>query len=212
MPFLGFPPPQGRFGGILGAGAEDSLRAHAAEGQMTRYRRPPYPYCPWCAHALPEKNPFRQECASCGFVLYHNSSPCVGALPRDERGRVLLGRRGIEPYRGDWNTVGGFLRYGEDPFAGLKREVREELGVACEVDEFIAMEADTYGTDGPALMNAYFTVRLAPGAMQPQDDVTELRWFPLDGLPENIAFESDRKALRILSQKTKRASGRGEEP
>lgn len=179
---------------------------------MTRYRRPPYPYCPWCAHSLSKENPFRQECSSCGFVLYHNSSPCVGALPRDERGRVLLGRRGIEPYRGDWNTVGGFLQYGEDPFAGLKREVKEELGVACEVDEFITMEADTYGTDGPALMNAYFTVRLAPGAMRPQDDVTELRWFPLDGLPENIAFESDRKAFRILSQKTKRSSEHGEEP
>ena len=90
--------------------------------------------------------------------------------------------------------------------------MKEELGVACEVDEFITMEADTYGTDGPALMNAYFTVRLAPGAMRPQDDVTELRWFPLDGLPENIAFESDRKALRILFQKAKRSSGRGEEP
>jgi ADP-ribose pyrophosphatase YjhB (NUDIX family) len=136
----------------------------------------------------------------------------VGALPRDERGRVLLGRRGIEPNRGDWNTVGGFLQYGEEPFAGLKREVKEELGLACEVDEFITMEADTYGTEGPALMTAYFTVRLAPGAMRPQDDVTELQWFPLDGLPENIAFESDRKALRTLSQKTKRPSGRGEEP
>jgi len=179
---------------------------------MTKYRRPPYPYCPWCAHTLPMEDPFRQECGSCGFVLYHNSSPCVGALPKDERGRVLLGRRGVEPYRGDWNAVGGFLQYGEDPFVGLKREVKEELGVACEVDEFITMAADTYGTNGPALMNAYFTVRLSPGAIRPQDDVTELRWFPLDGLPENIAFESDRKALRILSRKAKRSSGRGEEP
>jgi ADP-ribose pyrophosphatase YjhB (NUDIX family) len=145
-------------------------------------------------------------------VLYHNSSPCLGALPRDDRGRVLLGRRGIEPYRGDWNTIGGFLRYGEDPLAGLKREVQEELGVACEVDEFITMQEDTYGTDGPALMNTYFSVRLAAGQMRPQDDVTELRWFHLDALPENIAFESDRKALRILSQKKKKSSGGGQEP
>ena len=61
-------------------------------------------------------------------------------------------------------------------------------------------------------MNTYITVRLAPGTMRPQDDVTELQWFPLDGLPDNIAFESGRKALRILSQKTNKASGRGEEP
>lgn len=191
--------------------AEEQSREHMAEGQMTKYRRPPYPYCPWCTHSLPETNPFRQECGSCGFVLYHNSSPCVGALPQDGRGRVLLGRRGVDPYRGDWNAVGGFLQYGEDPLAGLKREVREELGVACEVGEFITMEADSYGVDGPALMNAYFTVHLAPGAFRPRDDVTELRWFPLDDLPENVAFESDRKALRILSRKAKNGSRRGDE-
>ncbi len=178
---------------------------------MTKYRRPPYPYCPWCARPLPKEKPFRQECSSCGFVLYHNSSPCIGALPTDEVGRVLLGRRAVEPYRGDWNAIGGFLQYGEDPFEGLEREVREELGVACEVDEFITMEADTYGSDGPALLNAYFTVRLGSGTIRPQDDISELRWFSLDALPENIAFESDRKALQVLSHKTERSGGGGEE-
>jgi ADP-ribose pyrophosphatase YjhB (NUDIX family) len=136
----------------------------------------------------------------------------MAALPRDEKGRVLLGRRGIEPYRGEWNTVGGFLRYGEDPFEGLQREVEEELGVACEVGEFITMQADTYGTGGPALMNSYFTVRLASDSVRPQDDVVEVRWFSLDSLPENIAFESDRRALRMLSRKTNRSAGRGEDP
>jgi len=178
---------------------------------MNKYRKPPYPYCPWCAGSLPQGNPFRQECSSCGFVLYHNSSPCVGAVPRDASGRVLLGRRGIEPFRGDWNTVGGFLRYGEDPYEGLRREVREELGVPCEVEEFITMASDTYGKDGPALMNAYFCVRLGSDAIRPQDDVAELRWFPLESLPENIAFQSDRKALRILTQKAKTSTRRGEE-
>ena len=181
-----------------------------SEGQVKKYRRPPYPSCPWCTHPLPQEDPFRQECGSCGFVLYHNSSPCVGAIPRDEHGSVLLGRRGVEPYLGDWNTVGGFLQYGEDPLGGLKREVMEELGVPCEVEEFITMAADTYGTDGPALMTAYFTVRLRSETIRPQDDVTELRWFSLESLPENIAFESDRRALRILSQGTKRSSGLGE--
>ncbi len=182
-----------------------------SEGQMTKYRRPPYPYCPWCAAPLPEEDPFRQECASCGFVLYHNSSPCVGAIPRDEYGRVLLARRAIDPYRGDWNTVGGFLRYGEDPIEGLKREVREELGVDCEVRDFILMGADTYGPDGPALLNAYFSVRLLSGRLRARDDIDACRWFAPDGLPDNIAFESDRQALRALFRKVKRPLGRGEE-
>ena len=178
---------------------------------MNKYRRPPYPHCPWCTHSLPQENPFRQVCRECGFVLYHNSSPCVGAIPTDDRGRVLLGRRGIEPFLGEWNTVGGFLQYGEDPFDGLRREVREELGVPCEVEEFVTMAADNYGTEGPALMNAYFTVRLCSDGVRPRDDVNEVRWFSLESLPENIAFQSDRKALQVLSRKRKSLSGTGEE-
>ncbi len=176
-----------------------------------KYRVPPYPFCPWCAHPLPTEDPFRQACPSCGFVLYHNSSPCMGAIPRDQEGRVLLGRRGIEPFRGGWNTIGGFLRYGEDPFEGLRREVREETGVDCDVEEFVTMAADRYGPGGPALVNFYFTVRLRSTRVRPRDDVSELAWFPLGALPEEIPFASDRKALRILRDRTRNPFGNGAE-
>ena len=164
---------------------------------------PPYPYCPGCAADLTKENPYRQECPSCGLVLYHCSSPCMGAIPIDGDGRILLARRGIEPFFGQWNTVGGFLEYGEDPLEGLKREVKEETGVTCTVKDFITTNAETYGPGGTALMNTYFTVRLTSRDTQPQDDVSELRWFSLDELPEDIAFESDRKALALLKEKLK---------
>jgi 8-oxo-dGTP diphosphatase len=125
----------------------------------------------------------------------------MGALPIDSAGRVLLGRRGIEPFRGAWNIIGGFLQYGEDPLEGLKREVLEETGVACDIKDFVAMAADRYGEHGEALLNTYFTVRLHSPDVRPQDDVSELRWFALDALPDDIAFTSDRVALGLLKQK-----------
>ena len=125
----------------------------------------------------------------------------MGALPVDDSGNVLLARRGIEPFYGDWNTIGGFLNYEEDPLEGLKREVREETGVECSILRFVTMSADVYGDNGQALLNSYFTVRLHSHDFQPQDDVSELRWFSLDALPENLAFASDRKALHALKKK-----------
>jgi len=119
----------------------------------------------------------------------------MGALPIDDSGRVLLARRAIEPFYGDWNAVGGFLEYNEDPVEGLKREVREETGSDCIVGDFITANAETYGPAGPALINTYFTVRIVSRELQPQDDVSELKWFGLADLPENIAFTSDRMAI-----------------
>ncbi len=128
----------------------------------------------------------------------------MGAIPIDDDGKVLLARRGIEPFYGDWNTIGGFLEYEEDPMEGLKREVKEETGADCIIKDFIAMKADVYGPGGQALLNTYFTVQLLSGDLKPQDDVSELKWFVIDELPQNIAFESDRKALAALRRKLKR--------
>ena len=168
---------------------------------MTTYRPPPHTYCPLCASSIPPDNPYRQECSHCGFVLYHHSNPCMGALPLDHEGKVLLGKRGIDPFYGSWNVVGGFLTYGEDPFIGLRREVKEELGVDCDILDFVTMAPDTYGPHGAALLNTYFTVRLHSIDVHPQDDVIALRWFPLDALPDDLAFENDRRALEALRTK-----------
>ena len=159
---------------------------------------PPFHYCPYCAAPLSLAAPYRQPCPVCQRVMYHNSSPCVGALPLDARGRVLLGVRGIEPFRGGWNTIGVFLEYGEHPHAGLRREVREETGVDCTIGQFIAACADTYGQGGPALLNLYYHVNLASDAVRPCDDIARLAWFRLDRLPANIPFAADRQALKIL--------------
>ena len=158
---------------------------------------PPYRYCPVCGAALDRAEPLRQPCTRCDFIFYHSSSPCMGALPLDGS-RVLLARRGIEPYLGSWNTVGGFLGYGEEPLEGLQREVLEETGCACRVLDFITQNADVYGSGGTALLNTYYSVELLPGDLAPQDDVSELRWFDIDELPDDIAFACDRRALEVL--------------
>ena len=56
-------------------------------------------YCPRCAHDL-EHGRGRVSCPACGFVGWANSVPCTCALVEDDEGRLLLGRRAIEPYKG----------------------------------------------------------------------------------------------------------------
>lgn len=53
--------------------------------------------CPRCAGSL-EHGHERATCAACGAVYYANAAPTASALVEDERGRLLLGRRAIEPY------------------------------------------------------------------------------------------------------------------
>ena len=161
---------------------------------------PPYTFCPVCGAELDRIQTHRQPCTKCEFILYHSSSPCMGAIPV-KGNQVLLARRGIEPYLDAWNSIGGFLDYGEDPLEGLMREVLEETGCTCRVLDFIAQTHDTYGDEGSALLCSFYTVELLDDFLTPQDDVSELRWFDLDGLPEDLPFAGDRRALAILREK-----------
>ncbi len=150
---------------------------------------PPAPRCPRCRGEL-DLGAGRARCATCGSVFYANSVPTASALLVDEKGRLLLARRAHEPAQGLWDVPGGFLDEGEEPLAGLRRELREETGLEIEPLEFFRLWMDRYGEgDGAqATLNLSWTARVVGGEPHASDDVAELRWFAPDELPPPDEF------------------------
>ena len=161
-------------------------------------------HCPRCASALRQEDE-RVECGACGFRHYASSLPTAAAFVLDDDGRILLARRAYEPDAGKWDVPGGFLEEGEDPVAGLRRELREEAGIEVEVGDFVGAFTDTYGDAHEAnhVLNLVWEARIAKGEPTPNDDVSELRWFPKDAIPEDVelAFRWLAAGLRDWSAK-----------
>jgi 8-oxo-dGTP diphosphatase len=157
-------------------------------------------HCPRCSASL-ENDGSRARCPVCGFVAYAHSDPTVSAVVLDG-GRVLLARRAGEPQQGKWDLPGGFVEEGEHPLDALRRELREEAGMEIEPLVFHGVWMDRYGDadDAPATLNLYWTARVVSGEPQPNDDVSELRWFPIDELPpaSELAFRNVAQALASL--------------
>jgi len=84
-----------------------------------------------------------------------------GLIVRD--GRVLLIRRGKEPFKGYWSLPGGGVEPGETMREAVKREVREETGLEVEV-------GDEAGRAGPVVA---FHVTVTGGRLRAGDDATE---------------------------------------
>lgn len=150
-------------------------------------------FCPRCREEL-RGDAGRVECTACGFAAFSNPKPTASALCADDDGRLLLGRRAIEPFKGAWDTPGGFVEDGEHPLDTVRRELREETGLEVEPVEFFGVWMDRYGHGSTAewTLNLYWTARVVGGEPRPADDVSELRWFGPQELPsaDEIAFEN----------------------
>lgn len=155
-------------------------------------------YCPRCKTAL-EGDLKRVECPQCGFVAYGGGPvPTATAVVVDDEGRVLLGRRAIEPDQGKWDLPGGFIEDGEHPLEALRRELHEETALEIEPGEFLGIWMDKYGYDSGAenTLNLYWEARITGGDERPDDDVAELRWFSPADIPwDELAFECNGNVL-----------------
>ena len=125
--------------------------------------------------------------------------PCVGAVVRDERGRLLLVRRGNEPGRGLWSVPGGRIEPGETPQQALVREVLEETRLAVVPDALAGIvERDAPG--GGVFVIEDFFAQLEPGtdprAAHAGDDADEVGWFHPEQVVELDCVEGLVDALR----------------
>ena len=95
-------------------------------------------------------------------------------------GKVLLGRRAIEPARGQWDIPGGFLEPWEHPEDAAVREVAEETGLRIQITQLLSVVVDTY-RDEHYTLNLYYLAEVVGGVEQAADDLAELRWFRTRG-------------------------------
>ena len=138
----------------------------------------------------------RRRCPRCGWTFYANPVPATAALVV-ARGRVLLARRARPPYAGTWDLPGGFLEAGETPLAGVRRELREELGVGVRTTALVDFTTDRYGLRGFAVLTIVYRVTPTSSKVRAKDDVSEVRWFRPRDLPfRDIAFPGLRRFLR----------------
>lgn len=155
-----------------------------------------YLFCPACGdrYGAEALRGWNRTCGQCGKVFYLHSKPTASTLIVQD-GRVLLGKRRVEPSKGKWDIIGGFLDYGEHPHAAAVREAEEETGLTVRIVRELGTFMDIYGDDAEATLNMAFIAEIVSGEMQPDDDIEELRWFAADKLPEDIAFENGRRML-----------------
>lgn len=160
---------------------------------------PPFKFCPKCGQKYAPQTNINLVCEACKFVFYQNSKPTASTLIINDQNQVLLGKRAIEPGKGKWDVIGGFLELGETPEAGAIREAKEEAGVDVQIESYVGIFMDSYSDWGIFTLNIGYTAKIIAGELKPGDDIAELAWFNLDNLPTEIAYDNGKAMLAKLS-------------
>ncbi len=93
-------------------------------------------------------------------------------------GEMLLIRRGHPPAQGRWSLPGGRVESGELLIDALRREVMEETSLEVQVGALagiLEVPGDTH-----YVILDYFAEVIGDDLPQPGDDVTDVKWVPLD--------------------------------
>ena len=112
-------------------------------------------------------------------------------------GRVLLVRRRIQPFMGSWALPAGYQEIDEEPQAAVLREVREETGLEVEVQRLLDVVWVGDDPRKPANVIIYLC-RAVGGELQAASDVSEVAWFSLKGLPDDMGFGNRELLGRFL--------------
>ncbi len=142
----------------------------------------------------------RLACPECYWVNYENPSPSSAALVRNEKGEILLVKRGKEPGKGKWALPSGFIEIDETPKKACLRELKEETGLKGEVVRLVGVYSQKSLLYRNVLIIGYEVK--ASGSLSPGSDSLEAEFFPLDNLPD-IPFSSHRKMIEDGTKKKK---------
>ncbi|HEX6535504.1 MAG TPA: NUDIX hydrolase [Gemmatimonadaceae bacterium] len=110
-----------------------------------------------------------------------------------------------EPPR--WQLPKGIVEEGESPEATAVREVREEAGVsASPLEPLDPIDYWYVGTarDGSRVRYHkqvhFYLMRYESGSVEDHDhEVREARWVPLDEAATRLAFENERRLVRLAA-------------
>lgn len=157
-----------------------------------------YNFCPKCGGKIsPESEP--PHCQACNITYYRNAKPTASVLLVKD-GQVLLAKRGIDPYKGAYDIIGGFMEEDELPEQAAIREAKEETGLDIKITSLLGIYNDVYGEGGDHTLNLHYIGTIIDGEMTAMDDVESLEWVDIDKVPLEEGFQNTRESLRDLRQ------------
>jgi ADP-ribose pyrophosphatase YjhB (NUDIX family) len=167
-------------------------------------------FCPRCGGPLKEQfveieQQVRKVCIGCGFIFYLNPKVVAAAVP-NEKEKIWLLRRNIEPGTGRWTFPGGYVDLGERVQDAAIRETREEIQLDIRLDGLL----NVYSYNDVGIVLVVYCATVVGGSAAITAECQEVSSFALKDIPwAELAFPSTREALEDYCRWAAASENRG---
>ena len=165
-------------------------------------------YCPKCGSPDFEiHSALSRHCSKCGFTYYQNPRASTAAFILNNRGELLVARRGKEPAKDTLDLPGGFVDNGENAEQGIVREILEETGLTIDSADmtYLFSIPNVYRYSGMDIhtLDLFFICHVEDDVtVKAADDAAACFWVPLGEVyVERFGLRSVRQAVHTFLQR-----------
>lgn len=109
----------------------------------------------------------------------------------EHRRKLVLVKRGHDPFRGRYALPGGFVEFGERPEDAVEREVLEETGLQAEVRRLVGVYGDPGRDPRGHTISVAYVLSTYGGKLRAGTDAAATKLVPASKVPK-LAFDHNR--------------------